>query len=50
MTDSPEKNTLDIRWQQRFANYQKAVAQLTRFIHKTDLNELRKQIKIQETE
>jgi nucleotidyltransferase substrate binding protein (TIGR01987 family) len=31
---------LDIRWKQRFSNYQKALAQLTKFIDKGDLNEL----------
>lgn len=30
----------DIRWQRRFANYKKALAQLTKFIDKGDLNEL----------
>lgn len=30
----------DIRWQQRLANYQKALAQLHKFIAKGDLNEL----------
>lgn len=38
---------LDIRWQQRFANYQKAVAQLKRFIAKGELNELEEQGLIQ---
>ena len=33
---------LDIRWKQRFSNYQKALAQLTKFIDKGDLNELEK--------
>lgn len=37
----------DIRWQQRFANYQKALKQLTRFIEKDDLNELEEQGLIQ---
>ena len=31
---------LDIRWKQRFSNYRKALAQLTKFIDKGDLNEL----------
>jgi len=31
---------LDIRWKQRFSNYQKALVQLTKFINKGDLNEL----------
>ncbi len=30
----------DIRWQQRFSNYKKALAQLERFLTKSDLNEL----------
>jgi nucleotidyltransferase substrate binding protein (TIGR01987 family) len=38
---------LDIRWQQRFANYQKALAQLTKFIDKGTLNELEEQGLIQ---
>lgn len=33
-------NIPDIRWQQRFANYQKALAQLQKFIAKGELNEL----------
>ncbi|HEY4713069.1 MAG TPA: nucleotidyltransferase substrate binding protein [Aquirhabdus sp.] len=36
------KNLIDIRWQQRFANYQKALAQLRQFIYQKDLNELEK--------
>jgi nucleotidyltransferase substrate binding protein (TIGR01987 family) len=34
---------LDLRWQQRFANYQKALAQLTKFIERETLNELEEQ-------
>ncbi len=30
----------DIRWQQRFNNYQKSLSQLSKFIQKKDLNEL----------
>lgn len=30
----------DIRWKQRFANFQNALAQLTKFIDKGELNEL----------
>ena len=30
----------EIRWRQRFANYQKALQQLTKFIDKGELNEL----------
>ena len=37
----------DILWKQRFSNYQKALAQLTKFIEKGELNELEKQGLIQ---
>lgn len=30
----------DIRWQQRFTNFNKALSQLTKFITKQELNEL----------
>src|SRR5437868_8239263 len=33
----------DIRWEQRFANYKKALAQLQKFIDKRELNELEEQ-------
>jgi hypothetical protein len=33
----------DVRWKQRFANYQKALAQLQKFIDKKELNELEEQ-------
>ena len=33
----------DIRWKQRFSNYKKALAQLTKFIDQDELNELEKQ-------
>ncbi len=33
----------DIRWEQRFANYQKALTQLQKFIDKGELSELEKQ-------
>lgn len=33
----------DIRWKQRFYNYQKALSQLTKFIEKGELNELEEQ-------
>ena len=33
----------DIRWKQRFSNYKKALAQLTKFIDEDELNELEKQ-------
>jgi nucleotidyltransferase substrate binding protein (TIGR01987 family) len=47
MTQADGQNLMDIRWQQRFANYQKALAQLTKFIHQTHLNELEQQGLIQ---
>ena len=37
----------DIRWKQRFANYERALAQLTKFIDKGELNELEEQGLIQ---
>jgi len=37
----------DIRWMQRFSNYCKALAQLTRFLEREELNELEKQGLIQ---
>jgi nucleotidyltransferase substrate binding protein (TIGR01987 family) len=37
----------DIRWQQRFSNYKKVLAQLTRFIQHKSLNELEEQGLIQ---
>ena len=37
----------EIRWRQRFANYQKALQQLTKFIDKGELNELEEQGLIQ---
>jgi nucleotidyltransferase substrate binding protein (TIGR01987 family) len=40
----------DIRWQQRFNNFKQAVAQLTKFIEKGDLNELEEQGLIQSFE
>lgn len=33
----------DIRWEQRFANFKKANAQLHRFLQKTELNEMEQQ-------
>ncbi len=33
----------DVRWKQRFVNYQKALAQLQKFIDKKELNELEEQ-------
>lgn len=38
---------LDIRWKQRFSSYQRALAQLTKFIEKGELNELEQQGLIQ---
>ena len=40
----------DIRWIQRFSNYQKALKQLTKFIEKNELNELEEQGLIQSFE
>ena len=37
----------DVRWQQRFNNYQKALRQLEKFLKETDLNELEEQGLIQ---
>jgi nucleotidyltransferase substrate binding protein (TIGR01987 family) len=37
----------DIRWQQRFKNYQKALRQLEKFLKETDLNEMEEQGLIQ---
>ncbi len=38
---------LDIRWKQRFSNYNRALKQLEKFIQKKDLNELEEQGLIQ---
>lgn len=38
---------IDVRWEQRFDSYQKALLQLTKFIEKGELNELEKQGLIQ---
>ncbi|MGI8932974.1 nucleotidyltransferase substrate binding protein [Leptolyngbya sp. BC1307] len=40
-------DNLDIRWKQRFSSYKRALAQLTKFIEKGDLNELEEQGLIQ---
>ena len=40
----------DVRWQQRFANYKRALAQLGEFIEKEDLNKLEEQGLIQSFE
>ena len=42
----PETNK-DIRWQQRFANFRKALAQLRKFVDKGELSELEEQGAIQ---
>jgi len=41
------KHEDDIRWVQRFDNYQRALSQLTKFINKGELNELEEQGLIQ---
>lgn len=43
-------STIDIRWIQRFDNFDKAVKQLTKFIEKGDLSELEQQGLIQSFE
>lgn len=40
----------DVRWKQRLANYKRALAQLTKFIKKGELNELEEQGLIQSFE
>lgn len=40
-------NAADVRWKQRYANYKKAVFQLTEFVEKPDLNKFEKQGLIQ---
>ena len=42
-----EMNEEDVRWKQRYANYRKAVFQLTEFVEKPDLNKFEKQGLIQ---
>ena len=42
-----EFNEKDIRWEQRFANFRKALSQLKKFIDKGDLSELEEQGLIQ---
>jgi len=46
----PPDKSKDIRWRQRFSNYQKALSQLRRFIRKKKLNELEEQGLIQSFE
>lgn len=43
MSDNETMNYPDVRWKQRFVSYKMAVAQLTKFIEKDDLNELEEQ-------
>ncbi|MGA1133383.1 MAG: nucleotidyltransferase substrate binding protein [Prochlorotrichaceae cyanobacterium] len=38
-----ENDQIDVRWQQRFQNYQKALNQLRKFIEKGELNALEQQ-------
>lgn len=40
-------NSLDVRWEQRFANFRKALSQLKKFVDKGQLNELEEQGAIQ---
>ena len=47
MTAHEEQMTKDIRWQQRFNNYKKALHQLSQFIAHKNLNDLEKQGLIQ---
>ena len=47
---SDQSQSKDIRWKQRFQNYQRALKQLTKFIEKGELNELEEQGMIQSFE
>jgi nucleotidyltransferase substrate binding protein (TIGR01987 family) len=47
---SDQSHSKDVRWKQRFQNYQRAVKQLTRFMEKENLNELEEQGLIQSFE
>lgn len=47
MNDTSKQDQHDIRWRQRFSNYQKALAQLARFTQQSPLNELEEQGLIQ---
>ena len=42
-----EKTNEDVRWQQRFANFRKALSQLRKFVDKGELSELEEQGVIQ---
>lgn len=42
-----ENQNPDIRWKQRFTNYQKALRQLNKFLEEKNLNELEEQGLIQ---
>ena len=44
------KNSNDIRWEQRFSNYKKALSQLKKFFDKDELSELEEQGLIQSFE
>ena len=41
------ENSQDVRWEQRFANFKKALSQLKKFVEKGELNELEEQGAIQ---
>ena len=47
---SDQSDSKDVRWKQRFQNYQRALKQLTKFIEKGSLNELEEQGMIQSFE
>lgn len=47
---SDQSSSKDVRWIQRFQNYQRALKQLTKFIEKGNLNELEEQGLIQSFE
>lgn len=47
---APSPKSADIRWQQRFSNYRKALAQLRKFMAQDQLNELEEQGLIQSFE
>lgn len=47
MNEENQETGKDIRWQQRFANFRKALSQLKKFVDKGDLSELEEQGVIQ---
>jgi nucleotidyltransferase substrate binding protein (TIGR01987 family) len=47
MEERMQESSEDVRWQQRFANFTRALAQLTKFIDKGELNEFEEQGLIQ---